>query len=596
MKLTLNMAGGRGFALAGAASLLALSACQLGKTAAPPDWPQGWSPDDQARWYAATQGSRLMPLAWFRALERPTSTEPFGDMANMSRYRLLPGVQNNLPLGFAIDDNDDSDLTVSKLRWFAGQGPKEQWVGLNCSACHTAELNYRGQAMRIDGGPSLFDFQTFIVDLDAALKATRDDAGKFDRFAKAVLKDDNEANRTLLRDALGKLIAWEEKVERLNGQQQPYGYGRVDAFGHIFNKVALFNGAPNPSVNAADAPVSYPFLWDIYRHDRLQWNGIVTNARLPLGGSRYLDYGAMGRNTGEVIGVFGDVATKPGNGLGGYKSSVWADNLIRLETQLAHLKAPRWPAAFGALDDTEAKKQQLDEGKTLFGQKCASCHAPQPGSEPYKVTMVTLKPDDRNATDPWMACNAITYRSATGNMQGIPKGYIGNGEKMGAVEPLAEQLETLVKGAMIGKKGQIIAQTARVFFGAGGRPRVVIEEVPNPRPLILQACYAANSPFMAYKARPLDGIWATAPYLHNGSVPNLYELLLPPAQRSKTFRMGTRDYDPVLAGYSTQANAPGNSFTFDTAVTGNSNMGHDYGVGTLTPEQRTALLNYLKTL
>jgi hypothetical protein len=149
---------------------------------------------------------------------------------------------------------------------------------------------------------------------------------------------------------------------------------------------------------------------------------------------------------------------------------------------------------------------------------------------------------------------------------------------------------------MLGKKGQIIAQTARVFFGVGGRPRVVIEEVPNPRTLILQACFAANSPFMAYKARPLDGIWATAPYLHNGSVPNLYELLLPPTQRSKTFLMGTREYDPVLVGYSTRADAPGNGFTFDTAAIGNSNAGHEYGVGSMTPEQRQALLAYLKTL
>ena len=52
-----------------------------------------------------------------------------------------------------------------------------------------------------------------------------------------------------------------------------------------------------------------------------------------------------------------------------------------------------------------------------------------------------------------------------------------------------------------------------------------------------------------YKARPLNGIWATAPFLHNGSVPNLKEILLPADQRSKTFFLGTREYDPATVGY-----------------------------------------------
>jgi hypothetical protein len=56
-------------------------------------------------------------------------------------------------------------------------------------------------------------------------------------------------------------------------------------------------------------------------------------------------------------------------------------------------------------------------------------------------------------------------------------------------------------------------------------------------------------PYGPYAARPLYGIWAAAPYLHNGSVPTLYDLLLPPAQRPKTFALGGRDYDPVKVGF-----------------------------------------------
>jgi cytochrome c peroxidase len=54
----------------------------------------------------------------------------------------------------------------------------------------------------------------------------------------------------------------------------------------------------------------------------------------------------------------------------------------------------------------------------------------------------------------------------------------------------------------------------------------------------LDQCFKSQSPLFAYKARPLDGIWATAPYLHNGSVPTLYDLLTPPDQRPASFNVG----------------------------------------------------------
>ncbi len=61
---------------------------------------------------------------------------------------------------------------------------------------------------------------------------------------------------------------------------------------------------------------------------------------------------------------------------------------------------------------------------------------------------------------------------------------------------------------------------------------------------------------LSYKARSLNGIWATAPYLHNGSVPTLYDLLLPvnareaaPKARPVTFKVGAREFDPVKVGF-----------------------------------------------
>ena len=60
---------------------------------------------------------------------------------------------------------------------------------------------------------------------------------------------------------------------------------------------------------------------------------------------------------------------------------------------------------------------------------------------------------------------------------------------------------------------------------------------------------------LAYKVRPLNGIWATPPYLHNGSVPNVYALLSPVSERPKSFYLGRREYDPICMGYHITARA-----------------------------------------
>jgi hypothetical protein len=113
----------------------------------------------------------------------------------------------------------------------------------------------------------------------------------------------------------------------------------------------------------------------------------------------------------------------------------------------------------------------------------------------------------------------------------------------------------------------------------------------------LSTLYAAPSaaPAASYEARRLYGIWATAPYLHNGSVPTLADLLLPAAQRPKSFCVGTRAFDPVKVGFATDAAAPGNVCSFDTAAPGNSNRGHEYGTS-LSAKDKRNLLEYLKQL
>jgi hypothetical protein len=93
-----------------------------------------------------------------------------------------------------------------------------------------------------------------------------------------------------------------------------------------------------------------------------------------------------------------------------------------------------------------------------------------------------------------------------------------------------------------------------------------------------------------YWAATLNGVWARSPYLHNGSVRTMQELLTAPAQRAKNFRRGSQEFDPTQMGY-TDAGV----YVFDTEGEGNSNSGHDYGTK-LSADEKRALIEYLKTL
>jgi mono/diheme cytochrome c family protein len=591
--------------------------------------PQGWDDTARGAWYQADQGSRLMPLGWFKALEQPDAGagKPFADPAYLANFRILPPFKGqSLPIGFGINKMDDSQLVKTSLHWTGAKTDQIEWVGLNCAACHTAQISYNNQPMTIDGAPSLFDFQTFVEAIDKSLGQTRDSAAaapgspagaRWERFAKAVLSasgDSPAARQALLRE-LNKLIDWQTQQETLNHSDSRYGPGRVDAVGHIFNRVLLYGGAAQPNPNPADAPVSYPHLWYISKQSQLQWDGIVHKTEVNIGATP-TDFGAIGRNVGEVLGVFGEAVIKPPSGptdLSGFVNTARVDNLSDIEVLLTKLEPPPWPKAFpapgeakinGANGQPLSAQQVVDAGKALFGTQCAQCHTPQPAQAGRPATyeqMKTFADLGPNVTDEWMACNAWAYTGPSGALAGIPSDY-AKGEPIKDPEQVATLLATTVKGSLVNKKGQVVSAVLNNIFGvtplpSGGPHFALPGVIETPKQLRLRKCQQnASNALLAYKARPLEGIWATAPYLHNGSVPTLYDLLQAPENRPVTFAMGTRAFDPKKVGYDTSPGAPGNSFLFDTRLAGNSNKGHVYGVGALTADQRSELLEYLKTL
>jgi hypothetical protein len=584
---------------------------------------QGWSPTDKTAWYTTNQGLRILPLSWLRALEQPDSEKPFLAPEHMAGFRFLPGPgASDLPIGFVIDAQDDSQLSITKLRWKEGQSSKEPWVGLNCSACHSNELTFNGKRLRVEGAPSLTDYQSFTTAVTKALDQTWLDDEKFARFAKQVLGDDGQ-DADKLRGELAKLVDSQTRVAASNATPLRYGFGRLDAIGMALNMIATFANAPGQIFHVPDAPVSYPFLWNISQLNVVQWNGSVPNGPV-VGG---VDLGALGRKTGEVLSEFsGDLQTEPyplALFRPGYRSSVDVANLVKLEQLVRRLKPPAWPGVFPAIDETKRSA-----GQRLFAERCAKCHVHLDREDlttHIDVGTTLLKGSERIGTDPWMACNAYTDSARTGSLIGTPKGYFAlpplkKLTLLGSTAPLLDMLATEVVGSMVGYAAQykdLVTETlAKQLYDRKSTPHIDLMPKINLDNLVpeiapasvdpdkiaqLKRCLTDDSPILGYKFRPLTGIWATAPYLHNGSVPTLYDLLLPPSDRPKSFYVGTREFDPVKVGFKTEQSAE-NSFLFRVfddqgkPIQGNLNSGHDYNNAGLSEADREALVEYMKGL
>jgi cytochrome c peroxidase len=588
---------------------------------------QGWSAEDRTWFYSVSQGSQLLPWTWMQVLEQPGNTDKFLAPTHMSALGYLPnpyGTNELLPIGFVVDQPEPSTVFRKICRFLGfscGMGGEQAWLGLNCSACHTGQFSYGGKTIRVDGAPTLADFQTFTARILQALKQTREDPAKWQRFTTALgLADDDLDALEKLGGEVDAQVAWYDKLEKQNDSPLRYGPGRLDAQGHILNKVSLRVGVVDQlDTFPSDAPASYPFIWNVPQQDIIQWNGIVNNGPRVVVRGQPTDLGALGRNVGEVLGVFGQIDMSS-SGKAGYKSSVSVYNLIDIERRIGALQSPVWPQEFGPInEDLRAKGQQLFARAGPGGTSCLTCHsAPLRFDDLTTKIKVQMNPIAQQQTDIWLACNTFLHQSKSGLLTGR-KTNVFAGELIKPQDTAVNLLENAVIGTIIGRGDEVVER----IFGDVFQPRSL--EIPRPLDYLpgitdpikkdrAQQCLTTNNKFLAYKARPLNGIWATAPYLHNGSVPTLYDLLLPSRMRQvalpgapppaiagpvrpDSFKLGTYEYDPKKAGYVSDG---GFEFrTHDTAgvpVLGNYNSGHDYGNANLTDDERWALVEYLKSL
>jgi hypothetical protein len=299
-------------------------------------------------------------------------------------------------------------------------------------------------------------------------------------------------------------------------------------------------------------------LWDAPHFDLVQWNGSAPNA----------GPGPLIQNITTALAVYGSAIVVGSDSKTHYKSSVNINNLGDIQNWVYQLKSPQWPAQhFGALDS-----DKVAYGQSVYEKNCLSCHSLVDRDDEKRKIKVNLTDLEIVGTDPQMAENFINSKSLSGVVEG-EKLMMFAGDKIDRIEPTIDLVAHVAVGAALDELFDSIRSFIKGYHSVDS---AAID--PAPR---------------YYKGRPLDGMWASAPFLHNGSVPNLHELLLPADQRSKTFYVGSKEFDPIAVGFDTEVKI--NASLFDTSLVGNSNAGHEYGVD-LSAEDKDSLLMYLKSI
>ncbi len=518
---------------------------------------QGWPEEVRQRYHYTSQGTLILPAAWLMEIRQGFfSSKKLIDPETLAGLRFLTdgieaGAWNKagLPIGWTVDS------------WAKPGGPADSKMpkaGFNCAACHTGQINYKGTAILIEGGGALHDAAQFQNLLGTAVLGTYLVPWKHAAFVDAVAKATGQ-DKAAVEDGL-KAAFWKAASAAWTGFRMSLypgeGYGRLDALQRIANTL-LADDLHMPSNNRpAGAPVKFPFVWDIWRFDWVQYNGSV---RQP-----------MARNAGEALGVraetnFVDADGKPVAEPARWDSSVNVVNLEWLEHALERLRAPAWPAeVLGPIDAAKTAR-----GKVVFAERCAGCHGIRVDRTRVPAEWVLpMIPLTEIGTAPQQALN---FKNETYDGGPLNGGKPIDGK--GALKLVTTQVSQ--------RAYDVLGYNSQQRAAADGFGRDNVVRAPE-----------------AYKARPLVGAWAVPPYLHNGSVPSLWDLLSP--VRPGTFYVGTREYDPVKVGLRTEAFAGGQ--VFDTAKAGNENTGHwfadDQRAGrlgsALAEADRWAVIEYLK--
>jgi len=589
------------------------------------------SPAERESFYHLAEGSELFPLDWLRALNSATTKKPFMD--NLERFGFLPDPDNRDGLPIGMTAADSRDIRFARM------------TGINCAACHVNQFTYQGKpvftgtdgkSLPLLGAPGRFDIVAFLSELAESVMALEDPhelfsfllrwGRQFVPFAAAPVHVSGVPNLQMMASAYADLTAM-EKIGDFD-QQLAVQFKRMaeEAWARPGTEVTPKLKAEFQTKTPPRGPIKLQ-VPDIKLEDLKAFKDLKLGPNSPLAtlgtesqlvaglvpgwiaetrsivgllkgradfvaklaGSSKIKSTLAGPGRTDAFGnarnlVFGNPAidtTAPvsyphlwgfghvewlhwdGNmdsvmernigqalGLGAvfnastYESTVLPRNIHQLEVIARKIRKPAWPeAVLGKLDTVKVK-----QGQAIFKENCAKCHPPMPADGMVVDLMFPLdevKTDDRRASN--------------------------------FAEPLGKQVFADAIADVLGKIKQQVYKADNIDAN-------LAQEMEQGR---LPPKYRTTK---KYAGRPLEAIWATAPYLHNNSVPTLADLLLPAAQRPVKFAVNGREYDPVKVGYAID---PAGAPQFDTSLVGNSNAGHEYGAA-LTDADKQALLEYLK--
>lgn len=559
-----------------------------------------WNNSTRNQYYSQDQGSQLIRLNWAMALKQPNGKPFMAD--SLQRYGYLPNPQSpvpGLPVGFTVS-NANGGLDM----------------GMTCAACHTRQIDVAGKAYRIDGGPAISDFQSFMSGLDTAVNTVLTNPKAFANFAKAVLGDtSSQADQDALRaDLAAWYLPYHTIVTGSLPVDNPWGPARLDAISMIFNRLSGLDIGPPPTyiikenIKLADAPVRYPFLWNAPIQDFTQWPGFSPNGN---------DFFGLSRNLGEVIGVFATFhPVKDASKL--LKIDYTSNNsgnfsgLNKLEDLIDKLGPPKWPWKLNPVLAAQGEAVFNKKDPAQGDKSCNDCHGITKGQfrTPFRETWATpildVGTDSREV-------NLLKSTVKTGVLEGAV--IFPGGEPLKAVDKASSLLGTAVVGSILqhylplpaNSIEQTVVSKAESFLAKLKGEAAKIEgdfeskatrfgSIDDLKETLATPAATTTGPY-PYESRVMQGIWAAAPYLHNGSVASLADLLKPAAQRQAQFSVGPA-YDIKNVGLAKSQT----KFKYVLKTTdcsqrdsGNSRCGHEFGTS-FSAAEKTALLEYLKKL
>lgn len=533
---------------------------------------QAWTAQQRADYYWGSQGSALISYDIYLALQLPGSNELFNSASHADKVGLLmdqPDLKNNpdsLPIGI-------TKTTVSSGQYTG------VYMGMTCAACHTGQVHYKGQQIRIEGGVNnSLDIVAWIRSLADSLNETVTEPARFQALLKTIQKSNPSINEADLKKRLLKdtQIVQAQVKDSFVLPSLP-GPGRMDALASIHNSFTAINTGELGNIYPSLAPVKPPFLWNAPQSAWVQWSGIASNP--------------LSRNVGETLGVFARYDLKSSSSEQGlFDTTSDIKGLVKLESLLKVLAPPQWPEKIlGKLD-----QEKVMIGQKLFAKNCQQCHT----TYPYRWS-------PERAPGKRFIENAMVPQTIIGTDDTQLKGISFSPDPVIFTGNLAPYFNGKAKVSS-GEFGQIVQGKilAKAVIKAGPFSKEEFAEMNSYTNFLNDP--PAETPRASYKAAPRDGVWATGPFLHNGSVPTIYALLTPAAERPTSFYV-TREFDPVNLGINTTVGTS-KDYVFDTTLIGNSNAGHSFeksytqtkGHGVIGPElspaERFAIIEYLKSI